>query len=59
VPPRRRDGGGELLALISGQPQHRGPPLQRPPPRPHRPALLQILQRAKADLGPAGQLPLR
>jgi hypothetical protein len=58
LPGSRSRGADQFLVLIGGQPQYRGQPVQRLPPWPPGPALLEVLQRAEADPGPAGQLPL-
>jgi hypothetical protein len=51
-------GAEQFFMLIRGQPQHHGQPVQRPPSRPGRPALLDVLQRTQADPCLNGQLPL-
>jgi hypothetical protein len=58
LPGSRGRGADQFLVLIGSQPQHRCQPVQRLPPWPAGPALLEVLQRAEADPGLAGQLPL-
>jgi hypothetical protein len=55
VPHGRAD---QFLMLIGGEPQRSGQPVQRLPPWLAGPALFEVLQRAEADPGPAGQFPL-